>query len=166
MLWVIPAAILGLAYARAGRCEEALPLLERAAELASSLGAPILNFLAEARLLASRVDEARAAATRACELSAQRGERGWEAWSWWTLGEIDAKRADVSSAGDSYRRALTGAETLGMRPLVAQCHLGLGRLHRRAGRKPQAIEHLGTAKSLFGEMTMSWWQGEAEREML
>jgi hypothetical protein len=51
VLWAIPAAILGLAYARTGRFAEAMPLLERAADLASTLGAPILNFLAEAKLL-------------------------------------------------------------------------------------------------------------------
>jgi tetratricopeptide (TPR) repeat protein len=165
-LWVIPAAILGLAYARAGRFEEGLRLLTRAADLASTLGAPILNFLAEARLLSGHDEEAAAAATRARELASQREEHGWEAWAWWTLGEIATKRADVSSAADFYRRALTAADALGMRPLVAQCHLGLGRLHRRAGEEPEAIEHLVTAKSMFAEMTMSWWLGEAERERL
>ena len=164
VLWAIPAAILGLACARAGRFAEAIPLLERAADLASILGAPILNFLAEARLLSGRDDEAAAVATRARELAAQREEQGWEAWAWWMIGEIAATRADVSSAGDAYRRALTAAEALGMRPLVAQCHLGLGRLHRRAGKQAQAVEHLDAARTMFREMSMSWWLGEAERE--
>ncbi len=164
VLWAMPAAILGLACARAGRFAEAIPLLERAADLASILGVPILTFLAEARLLAGRDDEAAAVATRARELAAQREERGWEAWAWWMLGEIAATRADVSSAGDAYRQALTAADALAMRPLVAQCHLGLGRLHRRSGKQAQAVEHLGAARTMFRDMSMSWWLGEAERE--
>ena len=91
-------------------------------------------------------------------------ERGWEAWAWWILGEIAATRADVSTAAEAYRRALTAAGALGMRPLVAQCHLGLGRLHRRSGKQAQAVEHLGAAQTMFRDMSMSWWLGEAERE--
>jgi len=164
VLWTMPAAILGLAYARIARFAEAIPLLERAAELASTLGAPVLNFLAEARLLSGRPDEAAAVATRARELSAQREEHGWEAWASWVLGEIAATRSDISSADDAYRRALTAASALGMRPLVAHCHLGLGRLHRGAGKQAQATEHLGAASAMFREMSMSWWVAETERD--
>ena len=41
-----------------------------------------------------------------------------------------------------------------MRPLAAQCHLGLGILHRRAGTPPQALDHLETARAMFREMNM------------
>ena len=165
VLWAIPAAILGLAYARLGRFAEGIPLLERAAQLASTLGAPILNFLAEARLLSGRDDEAAAVATRARELAAQREERGWEAWAWWTLGEIAARRADAAGADQAYRRALADADRLRMRPLAAQCHLGLGRLHRRTDETPRATEHLEIARRMFGEMAMAWWLAETAREM-
>ncbi len=40
---------------------------------------------------------------------------------------------DAEKAESRYRQALTLAEELGMRPLVAHCHLGLGKLYRRTG---------------------------------
>jgi len=44
-----------------------------------------------------------------------------------------------------------------MRPLVAHCHLGLGRLSRRTGKREQAREHVTTATTMYREM-----QAEAE----
>jgi hypothetical protein len=41
-----------------------------------------------------------------------------------------------------------------MRPLVAHCHLGLGKLHRRIGPREQAVEHLTTATAMYREMGM------------
>jgi hypothetical protein len=62
-----------------------------------------------------------------------------------------------------YREALARAEALGMRPLVAHCHLGLGRLHRDGGRRRQAREHLAAAIAMYADMAMAFWreQGEA-----
>jgi hypothetical protein len=42
-----------------------------------------------------------------------------------------------------------------MRPLVAHCHLSLGRLYRRTGNSEQAQEHLTTSTSMYGEMGMN-----------
>ena len=44
----------------------------------------------------------------------------------------------VELAEASYRQALALAEELGMRPLQAHCHLGLGTLYARIGRREQA----------------------------
>jgi hypothetical protein len=44
-----------------------------------------------------------------------------------------------------------------MRPLIAPCHLGLGTLYRRAGKREQALEHLATATPMYREMGMSFW---------
>ena len=52
-----------------------------------------------------------------------------------------------------------------MRPLVAHCHLGLGKLYRRAGKRPQAKEQLITAMSMFREMDMGFWLQKAEAEL-
>ena len=51
-----------------------------------------------------------------------------------------------------------------MRPLVAHCHLGLGKLYQRTGKRQQAQEHLTTATTMYREMAMRFWleQGEAE----
>ena len=45
-----------------------------------------------------------------------------------------------------------------MRPLVAHCHLGLGKLYRRTGKRDEAQEHLTTATTMYREMGMrSGW---------
>ena len=44
-----------------------------------------------------------------------------------------------------YREALALAEPRGMRPLVAHCHLGLGKFYRRTGKGKKAREQLDTA---------------------
>ena len=46
--------------------------------------------MGEALFAAGRVDEARAAATRALDLARERGEQGHEAWALRLLGEIAA----------------------------------------------------------------------------
>ena len=56
------------------------------------------------------------------------------------------------------------AEELGMRPLVAHCHLGLGKLYRRTGKREQGHEHLGTALTMYREMDMPFWLEKAEAE--
>jgi hypothetical protein len=64
-----------------------------------------------------------------------------------------------------YRQALALASELGMRPLVANCHLGLGKLHRRTGNREQAQEHLTTAKEMYGEMGMAYPVEQVVTEM-
>jgi hypothetical protein len=69
------------------------------------------------------------------------------------LGDI-ALAADADDAEGSYREALTLAHDLGMRPVVAHCHFGLGKLSRRTGKPEQAQEHLTSATALYREMRM------------
>ena len=52
-----------------------------------------------------------------------------------------------------------------MRPLIAHCHLGLGKLYRRTGEREQAREHLTIATGMFREMDMRFWLEQAEAEM-
>ena len=54
---------------------------------------------------------------------------------------------------------------LGMRPLVAHCHLGLGKLYVRTGKREQAQEHLTTATTMYREMGMTYWQEQAQTEL-
>ena len=70
----------------------------------------------------------------------------------------------MGSAEDAYRRAVALAAELGMRPLVAHCHLGLGRLYRRADKRPSALDHLRAATAMFREMEMPWWLDATEQE--
>ena len=50
------------------------------------------------------------------------------------FGESPPVATPRSDAEDDYRGALALAGELGMRPLVAHCHLGLGKLYRRTGK--------------------------------
>jgi hypothetical protein len=52
-----------------------------------------------------------------------------------------------------------------MRPLVAHCHLGLGKLYRRTDQREQVLEHLTTATTMYREMSMTYWLEQAEAEM-
>ena len=56
-----------------------------------------------------------------------------------------------------------GPMSFGMRPLVAHCHLGLGKLYRRAGDDTKAREHLTTAATMYREMGMTFWLEKARR---
>ena len=61
-----------------------------------------------------------------------------------------------------YRQALALAEELGMRPLQAHCHRGLGILYDRVGRAQQARSALSTAMALYRAMEMTFWLSQAE----
>ena len=80
------------------------------------------------------------------------------------LGDIAAHpdRFEVDTAEAHYRQAL--AEALGLRLLMAHCHLRLGALYRRAGKRQEAREHITTAVTMFGEMDMRYWRGRVETE--
>jgi tetratricopeptide (TPR) repeat protein len=120
--------------------------------------------MGEALLAAGRGDEARAAARRALDLARERGEQGHEAGALRLLGEIAAQpRATAADEAEShYRQALALAERLDMRPLVAHCHLGLGKLYRGTGDRTKAEEHLATATAMYRELGMAHWLPEAE----
>src|SRR5262249_34701072 len=125
---------LGHVYRLSGRIADGLALLEDAVRLHESVGfaychSLIVAYLAEAYLLAGRLDDARACGDKALNLARERGERGFEAWCLHTLGEIAAHGdpLDLEPAVERYDHALARAEELGMRPLVAHCHLGLGK---------------------------------------
>jgi hypothetical protein len=53
------------------------------------------------------------------------------------------------------------AEELGMRPLVAHCHRGLGTLYTTTGQWEQACTALSTAIEMYQSMDMTFWLPEA-----
>jgi class 3 adenylate cyclase/tetratricopeptide (TPR) repeat protein len=164
---------LGYAYALAGRLAEALPLLEdtvRSEVSISAMGSGLavrMSRLAEAYLRAGRADEALTHARSAVELSKKHQERANEATALRILGEIMAlgDPVDTTSARRHYADSLALAEELGMRPLVAHCHLGLAKLYRRIGTRQQAKEHLTLALTMYREMDIRFWLQEAEALM-
>jgi hypothetical protein len=56
------------------------------------------------------------------------------------------------------------AVELSMRPLIAHCHLGLGKLYHRTDKREQAQEHLTTATTMYRDMGMTYWLEKAEAE--
>jgi predicted ATPase len=59
-------------------------------------------------------------------------------------------------------QALALAEELGMRPLQAHCHHGLGTLYRQTGRDALARAALSTAIEMYRAMDMTFWLPAAE----
>ena len=78
------------------------------------------------------------------------------------LGVVQAHVAplDAAQAEASYQQAL--AEELGMRPLTAHCHHGLGRLYHQTGCAEQARTALTAAINLYRAMEMTFWLPQAE----
>jgi class 3 adenylate cyclase/tetratricopeptide (TPR) repeat protein len=164
---------LGYVFACSGRSAEGIPLLEEGVERPATMigiaeGKSLRTiWLSEAYLLAGREADARAAAQRALGLAQQHKERGHEAYTLRLLGEIAAREdpLDIGKAEEHYRQALALAQELGMRPLIAHCHVGLGKLYRRVGNLQQAKEHLTTATAMMREMEMGIWLEKAEAEL-
>jgi len=163
------AAALGEAYGLCGRVDEAVRLLERVLEqtaLSGSIGGqtPLLLTLGESHLHAGHLEEAQALAERALALNRERQEHGHEAYALRLLGGIAARREPPASeqAGDYYRQTLALAEALGMRPLQAHCHRGLGTLYATTGQREQARAELSTAIAMYQVMEMTFWLPQTE----
>ena len=160
-------------YARVlqGRFAEGQSLLEESIEPSTfSRSAPFsfpLLFLGEAAFLARKDPEAAQTAQRALDQARGRCERGWEAWVLRLFGEIATHRdaSEAVQAEGHYHEALALASELGMRPLIAHCHLGLGKLYERTGKREEAQEHLTTATTMYREMDMRFYLEQAETEM-
>lgn len=162
-------AWLGITYARSQRNAESLQLLDQAVKTFETSSDRVFHssyiaYQGEAKLLAGRLHDAHHLAERALMLACVRGERGAEAWARHLLGEVCARAggADVERAEHSYREALARAEALGMRPLAARCHLGLGELYGRLGKVAAARAELAAAAGAFRAMEMTSWQTRAE----
>jgi len=153
-------ARLGYVRALSGRTAEGLALLAEGVALNESTGlrgshSLLLAYLGEAYVLAGRFEDALDCARQALTHAREHGERGDEACTLRLRGEI-AARLDPATAGAHFLKALALAGDLGMRPLMAQCHFGLGSLGQQTGNLQQAEEHLGAAAALFREMDMRW----------
>ena len=91
-------------------------------------------------------------------------ERGDEAWALHQLGVVHAHAdpPDAEQAEAHYQEALTLADELGMRPLQAHCHRGLGLLYAATGQREQACTALSTAIEMYTSMDMTFWLPQTE----
>jgi class 3 adenylate cyclase/tetratricopeptide (TPR) repeat protein len=165
---------LGAAYHGTGRRAEGVALMEDAARgfAEQTVRMPAgwagrVGALGGAYLLDGRLADATRIAQEGLAAARQREERGVEGQLLRLLGDIAAHpdRVEVDTAKAHYRQAQAVAGELGLRPLLAHCHLGLGVLDRRIGKRGEAGEHLMTAATLFGEMDMRYWLTRAEAEL-
>jgi class 3 adenylate cyclase/tetratricopeptide (TPR) repeat protein len=171
----LPQAVASLArvLAQLGESSEALNRLregEQLVERYATRGAVIrlgliCTALSRASLVLGRLDEARRLGDRAIEFSSR--QPGVAAHALHLLGDIATHpdQLDAERGEACYRQALALAEPRGMRPLVAHCHLGLGTLYLRTGKREQAREHLTTATAMYREMDMPFWLKLAEAEI-
>ncbi|MDH3599169.1 MAG: adenylate cyclase, partial [Candidatus Tectomicrobia bacterium] len=163
------ASFLGAAYARDGRIADAQPhVAYMVAYLAAGnqvvmLG-HILTVLGEALLCMGRVEEADAMAQRLLEHAKIHEGSGHQVHALRLLAEVAAHRdrSEVSLAETHYQQALVLAVELGMRPLQAHCHRGLGTLYSQTGQAEQARTELSTAIRMYRDMEMTFWLPQVE----
>jgi tetratricopeptide (TPR) repeat protein len=163
------AAALGAAYTLAGRAADAVVLLIQAIDQTQS--PDMVGFqalcripLGTAYMLAGQLEEAHALAEQTLALTREHQEHGNRAYALRLLGDIAARREppESESAEAFYQQALTLAQKLGMRPLVAHCHRGLGTLYARTGQQEQARTELSAAMARYRAMDMTFWLPQAE----
>jgi tetratricopeptide (TPR) repeat protein len=120
--------------------------------------------LGRSYFLLNRLDSARDFADRGVKLSPF---NAYIPYALHLLGDIAShpQRCDPEGGKRYYGEALTLAEARGMRPLVSHCHLGLGTLYRRTGKRQEAEEHLTASSTMYRDMGLTYWLEKAEAEM-
>jgi len=175
--WNIPtfpsgvSSYLGYAYILSGRLADGLSLLEQhieqsvTVELGQARTFPVIH-LSEGYRLADRMEDAIRLAGQALDFARDHKLRAHQVWALRALGDIASHRdpADTEKAEISYRQAMVLADELGMRPMVAHCHLGFGKLYGRVSKRQEAREHLTTAATMYRAMEMRFWLEQAEAE--
>jgi tetratricopeptide (TPR) repeat protein len=175
--WTLPLVLpligvsLGHAYCLAGRTDEAIALLEETEREGSAMHrlgghAMILVRLGEAYLRGSRTADAERTGRRALLLARKQGEYGYEALALRLLAELGlGDPSPIDESETNFLEALRKAEEFDLRPLAAQCHLGLGKRYKSAGQSGSAEQHLKTAATLFGELGMQFWLEQAQAQL-
>jgi tetratricopeptide (TPR) repeat protein len=122
----------------------------------------------EAHMLAGHLEEAHTLTDRALAHAREHQERGNQAYALRLLGDIAARREppEAIQAEGHYRQALALAEELGMRPLVAHCHRGLGTLYTTTSQQGQARVELTAAIDLYRAMDMTFWLPQTEAALV
>jgi tetratricopeptide (TPR) repeat protein len=166
------ATFLGRAYLLCGRAEESATLLEEAVAQTASMNFMAIHphavtALGEAYLQLGRCSEATSHAHRALELSRAHGARPFQAEAMRLLGVIEAGYGPGRGHDSESRllEALAVAADCGMRPLVAHCHLALGKRYKCTGKREQAAAHFTIAATMYREMEMEFWLEQAKAEV-
>ena len=155
---------LGFAYTNAGRVVEGLPFLEQGVEDSASAGRLAFlslstAWLSEGHLLLGHLEKADILAERALKIAKQHKEHAHEAWALKLLGDVALGHNPVKTqlAESYYRHAFAVSLELGMRPLEAHCHAGLGKVFAAVGAAEQARVEMAAAIDLYRSMEMNVW---------
>ena len=121
---------LGLAYGRAGRPGEGIPIVQEAIRLQEQAEAFVnraywWHALGQLYLGAGQLAEAQRAAEESLRFARAHEERWAEGWSEWLLGEIAVRRGDARAAPAHLEAALAIAQALEMGPLAHHCRATL-----------------------------------------
>jgi tetratricopeptide (TPR) repeat protein len=159
---------LGFAYMNAGRVIEGLPFLEQGVEDSASVGRLAFlslstAWLSEGHLLLGHLEKADVLAERALKIAKEHKEHAHEAWALKLLGDVAMghKPPKTQHAESCYRDAFAVSLELGMRPLQAHCHLGLGKAYAAVGAVEQARPEMAAAIDLYRSMEMNLWLARA-----
>jgi tetratricopeptide (TPR) repeat protein len=164
------ASRLGAAHLIAGRISEGLPYLEQGVENFPTVGrvgflSLSMVWLGEGYLRSLRVADASDLARRALDLSRAHKERGHEAWALKLQGDIALHQQNLDEAEQCYQRAFTLSQELGMRPLQAHSHVGLGQVCEAMGLAEKARFELSAAVRLYRSMEMVLWLPKTEASL-
>ena len=160
---------LGHAYQLMNRPDEAMPILEVAANsknFESAITSSIYPLTVQAETYHRRglTSDALQFADKALRISRKTGERYFGAWALYVLAMINAE-TDVEQAiqtPNTFLQAIDQAAELEMRPLLAHCRLNLGKFYLRVGRLNAAHSEISHALELYRSMKMTYWQPEAK----
>jgi tetratricopeptide (TPR) repeat protein len=167
------AAAVGTAYILEGRIADAVCLLTQALEQSTAVDrVPFETLcrlgLGEVQKRAGHLEEAGAHAERALLLARAHQEQSNQAYALRLLGAITAQHrlTTRAQAREYYHQALALAEALGMRPLQAHCHRGLGTLYAMTRQHKQARAELARAREMYQAMAMTFWLPETETALM
>ena len=161
------AGYLGRAYTLTSQAARAIEILDEAVAAAAGMELMVdqamrLMHLGEAYLHIDQVKQATSVVQLALQNSLDYHQRGAGAWAQWLLGEINTRADNFGAAEGHYRKAMALASELGMAPLLAHCHFGLGKGYSRASKNEQSREHLLAAADVYRTLEMSSWIPEIE----
>jgi len=149
------------------RLREGQQLLEQLVARGNlSLVGSVCLYLGHASLLLGHVEDAQRLGNRAREVTAARPATVPQVL--WLLADIASHldRSDPEHGETCYRKAMAAAKTQGRRPVLAHCHLGLGKLFSRIGRRQEAEEHFTVARTMYREMEMAFYLTQVEQEIV
>ena len=165
--WPLAAALL-----RAGQLQRGTQLIEELIATCAARGlrsgeACTGGLLAEAYLLAGRLEDARRIAADATRTATERHETDFKATALWVSGLIEMQSG--ARAREPARRFLSDALAItrerGMRPLEAKVLLALGQLERNAASYESAALNLAASRSIVQALAMPYWSARVDEEM-